>query len=545
MLKLEKLKTEVREMNNTSPQIQKIIYQSQCAYLYWYVFLKSLTIKDIFLGWDGEQVQLLQWDGEEFVLLHIEEVEDKFQENAKLPRNKDVLCSQKEGLDAIPLGDIMLEYPEINPYKKPAEDIKTPKNKVNTFPLIIMAGDNKSSARPEKESSDSKNYKSPPKKLIAFFKKSRDEWKSKCINAKEELKLAKKNIKNLRKSKKILKENIRCLETEVSRLNSAKEALEQEVHELQKTVDSIVNNAPALNVVPARHQYPIGIIYMYVSLVLTASTSLRGGSRALEVFISTLNLDCSTPSWSCGRLWLLRLGYYKLTRPKEIADDWIYVIDHFIQVDNKKCFVINGIRQSQLSNIERALTFEDMEPLAILPVNSSTGDIVFEQLEQTAEKTGIPRAMVGDFGPDIKKGSDEFCKKYPRTIYIHDIKHKTALILKHELEKDEDWQEFNRLRCETKRKIQQTHLGFLYPKKQRTKARYMNVDTSMEWGIDILDFVEKQAKNPFKEFDKKAVEEKLGWIRNYKESLEDSRQKFRGAKLLPRMEFYFKNGVDN
>jgi len=26
-------------MNNPNPQIQKIIYQSQCAYLYWYVFL--------------------------------------------------------------------------------------------------------------------------------------------------------------------------------------------------------------------------------------------------------------------------------------------------------------------------------------------------------------------------------------------------------------------------------------------------------------------------------------------------------------------------
>jgi len=63
-------------------------------------------------------------------------------------------------------------------------------------------------------------------------------------------------------------------------------------------------------------------------------------------------------------LWLLRLGSNKLNRPKDKADDWIYVVDHFIQVDNKKCFVINGIRQSHLSNLDRALTFEDMEPLA-------------------------------------------------------------------------------------------------------------------------------------------------------------------------------------
>ncbi|MCP4669964.1 MAG: hypothetical protein GY857_01545, partial [Desulfobacula sp.] len=37
----------------------------------------------------------------------------------------------------------------------------------------------------------------------------------------------------------------------------------------------------------------------------------------------------------------------------------------------------------------------------------------------------------------------------------------------------------------------------------------------------ILNFVEKQAENPSKEFDKKMIEEKLGWIRNYKELLEE------------------------
>jgi len=361
-------------------------------------------------------------------------------------------------------------------------------------------------------------YKSPLKKLVAFFKKSRDDWKRKCHDAKEELKLARKNNKNLRESKKIFKEKVKCLEADISKLNSAKEALEQEVHELQKTVDSIIDNAQALNIVPERHQYPIGIIYMYISLVLTASTSLRGASKALEVFISTLNLDCSTPSWPSGRLWLLRLGYYKLTRPKEKADDWIYVADHFIQLDNKKCFVIMGIRQSQLSNLDRALIYEDMEPLAILPVNKSNGKIVCEQLEQTIQKTGVPCAIVGDYGSDLKKGVDEFCNKYPKTVYIHDIKHKTALILKHELEKDKDWQEFNRLRSVTKQKIQQTPLSFLNPRQQRTKARYMNVDASIEWGVNALDFIEKQAKNP--SFDKKMSEDNLGWIRNYKELIE-------------------------
>jgi hypothetical protein len=284
-------------------------------------------------------------------------------------------------------------------------------------------------------------------------------------------------------------------------------------------VESVIDTAQSLNVVPARHQYPIGIMYLYVSLVLTASTSLRGASKSLEVFISTLNFDCSIPSWPCGRLWLLRLGYYKLNRPKEKSDDWIWIADHVTQLGDEKCFVINGIRQSHLSNINRALTYEDIEPLAILPVTKSSGKIVFDQLEQTIAQTGIPREIMGDHGSDIKKGLDEFCKEHPQTSYIHDIKHKTALILKHEFEIDLVWQEFTKKCSQTKQKIQQTPLAFLNPKNQRTKARYMNIDALIDWGIDTLVFVEEQAKNPSKQID--AIEEKLGWIRHYKKPLKE------------------------
>ena len=490
-------------MNNPNQQIQEIIYQTQCTYLYWYVFLNLLAINNIFLCWDGEQIQLLQWDGDGFVLLQKKDVkreDKKDKENAKWSRGNDVLCPKKDDLDGIPLGDIIQEHSDLNPPQILDEGIMPPQKKFDPIPLSIQANRKKLPTHPEKATPprNSKKYKSPVKKLAANFERSRDSWKAKCT--KEELKLASRHIKNLRASNKKIKKKIKCLEAEIPKLNSAKEALEQEVHELQKTVVSQVDTAQALNVVLERHQYPIGIIYMYVSLVLTASTS-----SALEVFISTLNFDCSIPSWTNGRLWLLRLGYYKLTRPKEIADDWIWIADHIIQLDNKKCFAICGVRQSHLSNLDRALTYEDVEPLAILPVDESSGTIVYDQLTQTIEQTGVPREIIGDHGSDLKKGIDEFCKEHPQTVYIHDIKHKTALILKHELENDEDWQEFNKLRSETKQKIKQTPLGFLNPKKSRTKARYMNVDSSIEWGINILDFVEKQAKNPSKKLDKKMI----------------------------------------
>jgi hypothetical protein len=79
---------------------------------------------------------------------------------------------------------------------------------------------------------------------------------------------------------------------------------------------------------------------------------------------------------------LLRLGYYKLTRTKTYAQDWIWIVDHTIQIGREKCLAILGIRQSKLPAAETILYHEDVEPLALYPVKSSNGDIVYQQLKK-------------------------------------------------------------------------------------------------------------------------------------------------------------------
>ncbi|MBF0240165.1 MAG: hypothetical protein HQM12_20880 [SAR324 cluster bacterium] len=100
-----------------------------------------------------------------------------------------------------------------------------------------------------------------------------------------------------------------------------------------------------------------------LELVLQAGCSLRGSSRSFEVLVSSLNLPDRIPSASTGRLWLLRLGYYKLTRPKEKAADWILFVDHTTQLDEVKCLLILGLRLSRLPPKGQALTSEDLEPM--------------------------------------------------------------------------------------------------------------------------------------------------------------------------------------
>jgi hypothetical protein len=64
----------------------------------------------------------------------------------------------------------------------------------------------------------------------------------------------------------------------------------------------------------------------------------------MAVSLSVLHLPSKTPAWSSGRLWWLRLGYYKLSRPKAQADDWVWMVDHTVHIGQEKCFVIVGVR---------------------------------------------------------------------------------------------------------------------------------------------------------------------------------------------------------
>jgi len=275
----------------------------------------------------------------------------------------------------------------------------------------------------------------------------------------------------------------------------------------------------ALHHVVPYHTYAVGHVLLFVSLVLSAATSLRGASRVLTLLMAFFQLPVLSPSWFTGRLWLLRVGYYKLTRPKEVAEDWVWIVDHTVQMGAEKCFVIVGVRLSALARPECCLSHEDVEPIALCPVLQSNGAVVYQQLEDSSIKTGIPREILGDHGADLQAGVERFCQQHRETCYIYDIKHKTAVVLRHELHEDPRWQEFTRLAAHTKQRVQQTALAFLAPPNQRTKARYMNLESLLRWGNATLIFLDAQQREPRSDMDQQLLAEKLGWLQEFREDL--------------------------
>jgi hypothetical protein len=228
---------------------------------------------------------------------------------------------------------------------------------------------------------------------------------------------------------------------------------------------------------------------LFIALVLAAAVSLRGASRVIELVGTLFELPEAAPAWYTGRLWLLRVGYYKLTRPKEQAADWVWIIDHTIQLGEQKCLVILGVRLSALPPPGTCLRHEHVEPIALYPVQTSRGEVVYQQLTQAIAHTGVPREILSDGGSDLQAGIAQFQQGHPETRAIYDIKHKTALVLKHELAEDAQWKAFLQQVAQTKQRVQQTPLAFLAPPTQRRKARYMNVDILIRWGTQVLAYL--------------------------------------------------------
>jgi hypothetical protein len=264
-------------------------------------------------------------------------------------------------------------------------------------------------------------------------------------------------------------------------------------------------------------------VLLMVSLVVSAATSLQGAGRALVVLQECAGVEGESPSGSSTRLWLLRGGYYKLTRAKEHAEDWVWIVAHVVQMGQEKCLLIVGIRLSAVPVEGDYLTHADVEPIAICPVTQSNGEIVYQQLETACKQTGVPREILSDQGSDLHKGIRQFCEAHPETCALYDIKHKVAAVLKRELGADPAWPEFSTRATQTIARVQQTALAALAPPRPRRKARYMNVAELVVWGGRLVPYLDEDGSQQ-QEWDPQRVEQAVGWVRQYRQELEQWRQ---------------------
>jgi len=273
--------------------------------------------------------------------------------------------------------------------------------------------------------------------------------------------------------------------------------------ELEKLIPKMGEKAP-------RCWYPILMIIMCIRMVLQAAISFRAVPKAVHIVLSQFDAvrNQKIPCHKSVTRWLTRIGLYKLNHPKEWAEDWALIVDNSVQVGIKKCLVILGVRLNKLQ--KKALSFEDMEMLAMELHDESSEKNVCQALEKVQQKVGRVVMVCADDGPDLRSGIESFCSKHS-VGRVYDTIHKIGTFLKKRFESDSDWQAFSSAAAEAKKKMQQTSAAHLMPPNQRTKSRFLNIEILVRWGIDIMMALETP-NHP----DKELLEQYCGWVRRYK-----------------------------
>lgn len=267
---------------------------------------------------------------------------------------------------------------------------------------------------------------------------------------------------------------------------------------------------------PARHHFCLGVIQLFLSFVLYGPTSLRGASGTLSLVQSLLFPRLGgAPTANCGRLWLLRIGLYELKRQKEIADDWLWIVDHTVQIGTVKCLLVVGCRLSRWQDQRRPLQLQDLSLLALEPVQKSDAKLVERQLKDVVPLTGVPRAILSDGASELKRAIENFGNDHPESAHLYDIKHKAALILKRVLAGDERWSKFLKQVGQVRKQVLQTTLAFLLPPAPKEKARYMNLGVFVTWAQKVRHYLDAPVVPEGMTLEIERLNLTFNWLREY------------------------------
>jgi hypothetical protein len=244
-----------------------------------------------------------------------------------------------------------------------------------------------------------------------------------------------------------------------------------------------------------------------VTLKLQTSSSFRAVAKSSHILQACQNSSLETADPTTIIRWVRKLGYYALTRPKPVADDWIILLDHSVRLGAEKLFVILGLRESLL-DLSRPLVYTDLEPLWMSASAQWNGAFVRDVVERLHRRLGRIKYAVGDYGSDIRTGL-----RLAGIPHIHDITHRIALSLKRLYADDPTYRAVSRRFSRIRHHFWLTVAGHLLPPNQRTKSRYHNLRPLAVYGHHILTYLDHPQPPPQNDG---AFREAMAWIREYR-----------------------------
>jgi hypothetical protein len=320
-----------------------------------------------------------------------------------------------------------------------------------------------------------------------------------------------------------IKQQLKEVCREAARNESVAVHLQQENQRLQKWIvelkGELAEPRPVtlpLGEAPAGMQYGAGLIELCVNLA--REVGLRRTVRALKIFFDWLGAEVAIPVYQAIRTWMQRLGLARMQNARH-ADGGLWITDHTNQIGKEKVLVMLRVPDDRPRDAG-PLRQEEVEVLAVIPSESWKRENVSEAYRQAAERCGMPRAIASDGAPELQDPIATLGEIRPKTagksppkpLAIRDPKHFLANQVEALLTRDPAWQEFTRQLGSTRSAVQQTELAHFTPPTFKTKARFMNLASTLRWAIAGLWHWDHPESKSRQGITPERLQDKLGWL---------------------------------
>lgn len=163
-----------------------------------------------------------------------------------------------------------------------------------------------------------------------------------------------------------------------------------------------------------------------------------------------------------------------------------------------------------------ALRLKNVDMLTLKPSETWKRENVGREYQATAERCGMPRAVVTDGAVELREPVKSLGKpgeKPPLT--LRDPKHFLANQLEALLNPDPQWEAFTKRLGTVRSAVQQTELAHFVPPSFKAKARFMNLEATLRWATTVLWHLEHPESQSRQKITPERMREKLGWLAEF------------------------------
>ncbi|WP_239473423.1 MULTISPECIES: hypothetical protein [Bacteroides] len=216
-------------------------------------------------------------------------------------------------------------------------------------------------------------------------------------------------------------------------------------------------------------------------IYIRTNCGLRTVVKILEIFNEVLEGKCGkVPCYNTVENWMKKLGLSTYENDNKPTDKkFAYIIDESIMVNREKLLLILGVSAEHPGH---PLKHEDVTVVSMKSCGCFKGDDIKQEIEKSIEKNGAkPEYVISDQAHNLTNGISQ-----SGLLHHIDISHAMGTCLKHAYGNEPDFVNFTTILGKVRLQYHLTDKAYLLPPNMRSIARFMNMNSWVDWGNKML-----------------------------------------------------------